>query len=182
MSSQEKEKLYALLDKHRFLFKGTLGLLPTKPVHIEIKSNAKPFHGRAFSVPKAYESMIHNEVECLCHLNVLRRCNKSEWAAPSFGTPKKNGQIRFVSDFRQLNKWIICQSHLLTLLTALTKKNVKFKWTKEHQQAFDSLKNSLAREVVLPTRLLGSLEIYTDPIQGNSLILKQDTLSRTQVA
>jgi hypothetical protein len=48
--------------------------------------------------------MIRNEVERLCHLNVLRRCNESEWAAPSFGTPKKNGQIRFISDFRQLNK------------------------------------------------------------------------------
>jgi hypothetical protein len=108
LSSQEKEKLYALLDKHRFLFKSTLGLLPTKPVHVEIKSNAKPVHGRAFSVPKAYESMIHNKVKCLCCLNVLRRCNESEWAAPSFGTPKKHGQIQFVSDFRQLNKWIIC--------------------------------------------------------------------------
>jgi hypothetical protein len=85
LSSQEKEKLYALLDKHKFLFKGTLGLLPTKPVHVEIKSNAKPFHGRAFSVPKAYESMIRNEVERLCRLNVLHRCNESEWAAPSFG-------------------------------------------------------------------------------------------------
>jgi hypothetical protein len=48
-----------------------LGLLPTKPVHIEIKSNAKPFHGCTFSVPKAYESMIDNEVKCLCRLNVL---------------------------------------------------------------------------------------------------------------
>jgi hypothetical protein len=62
LSLQEKEKLYAVLDKHRFLFKGTLGLLPTKPVHVEIKSNAKPFHGHTFSVPKAYESMIRNEV------------------------------------------------------------------------------------------------------------------------
>jgi hypothetical protein len=105
---QEKEKLYALLDKHRFLFKSTLGLLPTKPVHIEIKSNTKPFHGHIFSVPKAYKSMIHDEVECLCHLNILRQCNEREWAAPSFGTPKKNGQIQFISDFHQLNKWIIC--------------------------------------------------------------------------
>jgi hypothetical protein len=121
LSSQEMEKLYALLNKHRFLFKA---------VHVKIKSNAKPFHGRAFSVPKAYESMICNEVECLCRLNILCWCNKSEWAAPSFGTPKKNGQIQFISDFHQLSKWIIHRSHLLTLLTALTKKSVKFKWTK----------------------------------------------------
>jgi hypothetical protein len=93
LSSQEKEKRYALLDKHRFHFKDTLGILPTKPVHIKLKSNAKPFHGCAFSVPKAYKSMIHDEVKCLCHLNILSQCNESEWAAPSFRTPKKNGQI-----------------------------------------------------------------------------------------
>jgi hypothetical protein len=46
------------------------------------------------------------------------------------------------------NAMIPCCSHLLTLLTALTKKNVKFEWTTEHQQAFDSLKNSLACKVV----------------------------------
>jgi hypothetical protein len=32
---------------------------------------------------------------------------KVKRAAPSFGTPKKNGQVWFVSDFCQLNKWII---------------------------------------------------------------------------
>jgi hypothetical protein len=152
LSLQEKEKLYALLDKHRFRFKGTLGLLPTKPVHVEIKSNAKPFHGRAFSVPKAYESMMRNKVKHLCHLNVLCRCNKSEWAAPSFGTPIKNGQIPFISDICQLSKWIICQSHLLTLLTALTKKNIKIEWTKEHQQAFDLLKIPLLAKLSSPTQ------------------------------
>jgi hypothetical protein len=49
LSSQQKEKLHTLLNKHQFLFKGTL--LPTKPVHVKLKSNAKPFHGCAFSLP-----------------------------------------------------------------------------------------------------------------------------------
>jgi hypothetical protein len=58
---------------------------------------------------------------------------------------------------------IPCCFHLLTLLTALTKKNVKFEWIKEHQQAFDSLKNSLAREVVLAYPDFSvPFEIYTD--------------------
>jgi hypothetical protein len=66
--------------------------------------------------------MIRNEVECLCCLNVLRRCNESEWAAPSFGTPKKNGQIRFVSDFRQLNKWIIRRPYPMPSIHELFKR------------------------------------------------------------
>jgi hypothetical protein len=66
--------------------------------------------------------MICNEVECLCRLNVLLRCcNESEWAAPSFGTPKKNGQIRFVSDFHQLNTWIICQPYPMPSIHELFK-------------------------------------------------------------
>jgi hypothetical protein len=51
----------------------------------------------------------------------------------------------------------------LTPLTALTKKNVKFEWTKEHQQAFDLFKNSLARKVVLAyPDFTVPFEIYTD--------------------
>jgi ribonuclease HI len=69
------------------------------------------------------------------------------------------------------------RSHLLTLLTALTKKNVKFEWTKEHQQAFDSLKNSLAREVVLAYPDFSvTFEIYTDAskYQIGSVITQKD--------
>jgi hypothetical protein len=69
--------------------------------------------------------MRRNEVECLCCLNVLRRCNESEWATPSFGTPKKNGQIRFVSDFRQLNKWIIRRLYPMPSIHELFK---RFEW------------------------------------------------------
>jgi hypothetical protein len=66
--------------------------------------------------------MIRNKVERLCHLNVLCQCNESEWAAPSFRTPKKNGQIRFVSDFCQLNKWIICRPYPMPSIHKLFKR------------------------------------------------------------
>jgi hypothetical protein len=66
-------------------------------------------------------------------------------------TPPHNvKQVRsFISMLNHYNAMIHCHSHLLTLLTALTMKNVKFEWTQEHQQPFDSLKNSLACKVVL---------------------------------
>ncbi len=49
------------------------------------------------------------------------------------------------------------------MLTTLTKKNIKFEWTKEHQQAFDSLKNSLACEIVLAYPDFSvPFETYTD--------------------
>ena len=35
---------------------------------------------------------------------VLTEINHSEWAAPSFIVPNKDGRVRFISDFRRLNK------------------------------------------------------------------------------
>jgi hypothetical protein len=55
----------------------------------------------------------------------------------------------FVGMLNHYKAMIPCCSHLLTLLTALTKKKIKFEWTTKHQQAFDSIKNSLTHEVVL---------------------------------
>ena len=46
------------------------------------------------------------EVDRLCEQGVLRQLNDSEWAAPTFIIPKKDGMARFISDFRELNKRI----------------------------------------------------------------------------
>jgi hypothetical protein len=42
----------------------------------------------------------------LIELGVLKKVNCSEWAAPTFIVPKKDGTVQFTSDFRQLNTQI----------------------------------------------------------------------------
>ena len=44
------------------------------------------------------------DLDRLEKLGVLTKRNRSEWAAPSFIIPKKDGRVRFVSDFRKLNR------------------------------------------------------------------------------
>ena len=106
LNAEEKAKLLEILTKHESMFDGTLGRWKGLSYDIELKEGAKPYHGRPYSVPKAYEQQLKDEVERLCKVGVLKKVNRSEWAAPTFVIPKKDQTIRFISDFRELNKRI----------------------------------------------------------------------------
>eukprot|EP00804_Cyclotella_cryptica_P001444 CCRYP_003683-RA/>CCRYP_003683-RA protein AED:0.46 eAED:-0.12 QI:0/-1/0/1/-1/0/1/0/330 len=47
------------------------------------------------------------ELKRLCDLGVLEWQPASEWASPSFIVPKKDQTVRFLSDFREVNKRIV---------------------------------------------------------------------------
>ena len=106
LTEHEQFKLLQLLKKHEHLFDGTLGRWDAQPYDIELKPDAKPYHARAFPVPKIHEPTFRMELDRLCKLGVLRKINESEWAAPAFIIPKKDTTVRFLSDFRELNKRI----------------------------------------------------------------------------
>ena len=47
------------------------------------------------------------EVDRLVKAGILRKVNRSEWAAPTFIIPKKDKTVRFITNFRELNKRIL---------------------------------------------------------------------------
>jgi len=104
LTELQKSQLRTILYKHKCLFEGKLGLWDTPPVHLELEENAKPFHAKAFPIPQVHEATIRREVERLCKEEVIEKDSDSQWAAPTFIIPKKGGTVRFVTDFRQLNK------------------------------------------------------------------------------
>ena len=106
LSSDEQKELLSLMQKFEDLFDGTLGRWTHEDYHLELKEGVKPYHARAFPVPRIHYETLRKEVDRLVQVGVLKKTNNSEWAAPTFIIPKKDGKVRFVSDFRELNKRI----------------------------------------------------------------------------
>ena len=96
----EQDKLLKLLKKYESVFDGTLGKWIGRPYNVDLRKDAVPYHAKPYSIPKSYEMTLKLEIERLCKLGVLRKINHSEWAAPTFIIPKKDGTVRFISDFR----------------------------------------------------------------------------------
>ena len=107
LSQHEQNELLEVLLEFEDLFDGTLGDWKTEPVSFELKRDAKPYHSRAFPIPRKHRETIMKEVKRLVELGVLEWQPTSEWAAPSFIQPKKNGTVRFLTDFRRLNERLV---------------------------------------------------------------------------
>jgi hypothetical protein len=116
LTHPQSVKLRNLLKKHQSLFQGKLGTMPGDPYLIEMHVSAKPYRAKAFSVPVSMEPLMKAEVQHLVNLGVLMKVNFSEWAAPSSGVPKANGEIRFVTDFRFVNKFVVRHPYPTTLI------------------------------------------------------------------
>ena len=88
------------------MFDGTLGNYTGSEYKIELLDGAKPYHAKPFPISKIHKETLKIEVNRLINIGVLKRKNNSNWAAPTFIIPKKNGTVRFNSDSRELNKII----------------------------------------------------------------------------
>ena len=71
LTPSEQELLLEVLTEFEDLFDGTLGDWKTEPVSFELKEGAKPYHGRAFPIPKVHKETILNEIKRLIEIGVL---------------------------------------------------------------------------------------------------------------
>ena len=71
LSSKEQAKLLEVLTEFEDLFNGTLGDWDTEPVSFQLEEGAKPYHGRAFPIPKVHKETILNEIKRLIEIGVL---------------------------------------------------------------------------------------------------------------
>jgi hypothetical protein len=104
LNQTQQQDLLNVLKIHSKLFDGKLGKYPHQKIHLDVKSDAQPFHAKAYALPHMHQQVFKDELQRLCKIKVLERCGRSEWAAGTFIIPKKDGRVRWVSDFRMLNK------------------------------------------------------------------------------
>ena len=122
LTKEQQAGLLPLLQKYEGLFDGTLGEWQGKEVFLKLKPNVQPYHTRPSPVPQIHEQTLRKEVKRLVELGVLERCSESEWAAASFIIPKKNGQVRIVTDFRKLNECLRRMPYPIPKITELLQK------------------------------------------------------------
>ena len=129
LSEEEQQQLLQLLQKFEHLFDGTLGSWDTEPIDLELKNpDEKPYHAKPFPVPYSQEKKLREEIERLIKFGVLRKINRSEWAAPMFTIPKPDGTLRSLADFRELNKRIKRKPYPLPKISDMLQKLEGFQY------------------------------------------------------
>jgi hypothetical protein len=75
---------------------------------VEINFNTQRIIWEGVEIPLPRKTQLISDLQnaTLCEIGVLTKCNDSEWAAPTFIQPKKTGNVRVLTDFRVLNKYI----------------------------------------------------------------------------
>ena len=128
LTSEQKDQLKTVLNKHTTLFSGGLGKLNIEPIHLELRDDVKPYHARPFPVPQSLEKHTKDEIKRLRDLEVFEKNKESEWAAPTFVQPKKTGGIRILTDFRKLNECIKRKPFPLPKISDILQKLSGFKY------------------------------------------------------
>ena len=93
LSEYQQKELARVLNKFPKLFDGKLGHYMGRKVHLGIRKDAIPVYQKPYAVPKSHKEVFKQELKHLCDIGVLQPCGPTEWAAPTFIIPKKDGRV-----------------------------------------------------------------------------------------
>ena len=104
LDKSQREKLYDVLKDFVDVFDGKLRHYPDEEIHLDVDPNAQPHRSRAYPIPRSQLKRFKQELDRLVQIGVLSPQGRSSWISGSFIIPKKDNTVRWISDFRALNK------------------------------------------------------------------------------
>ncbi len=122
LSQRQRDDLGKLLSDFTTLFSGKLGCYPHEQVHLEVNEKLQPFSHRPYPVPHAHLQVFKEELDRLEELGVLSKTGPAKYLSPTFIIPKKDGRVRWVSDFRKLNTMIVRKVYNLPRIQDILRK------------------------------------------------------------
>jgi hypothetical protein len=128
LDARQKVNLLQVLQENKKVFNRTLGVYPHKKVHIDSDPNAKPVHSRPYPEPQIYLKTFKTELNHLVRIGVLPPQQESEWASPSFITPKMDSTVCWISNLRQLNKVVWRKQYPWPIITDIFHKHSRYKF------------------------------------------------------
>jgi transposase InsO family protein len=124
----QKDELRTLLNDFEKLFSGKLGRYPHRKIHLDLQPNAPTYTCRPYPVPRHHRDVFRAELKRLEEIGVLEKIGASPWLFPSFTIPKKDGTVRWISDFRELNKLIKRRVYNLPRIQDILTKRTGYKF------------------------------------------------------
>ena len=103
---QQQDDLLDVLSRFPKLFNNELNVYPHEKIHLDIDPTVSPHITHAYLVPGSQLQLFKDELDHLVSIGVLEPGGRLEWISGTFITMKKDSPVRWVSDFRALNKAI----------------------------------------------------------------------------
>jgi hypothetical protein len=116
LTDTQRAQLLHLLQQFPKLFDGKLKQYTGRPIHLDIDPKAVPVHASAYPIANLHLPVYKKELYRLVDIGVLVRCGASRWASPLFIIAKKDGTVRWITDFRALNRALIRRKYPLPVI------------------------------------------------------------------
>lgn len=101
LSDQQQQQLMRVRQTFPSLFQDKPGLTKVITHNITLK-DLTPIRQKPYRVPERMVEQLKTEVKMMLEMGIIEP-SQSEWSSPILLVPKKDGGVRFCTDFRKLN-------------------------------------------------------------------------------